>query len=303
MISLCAPAQNYWKARACSVISLFCISLYKLNIKRMMHDLKDSSDTFSGLENILNRHEKKKSKYINHWGVDMPLLVSQCHISDFYLLFTRTRKSLTFISKQTHLVMDINWIWLDIVTFGFRVGGGEENLFILNWSIIRFLKGWNIFIKWNKMKLSKVIMEAVLVLKSHAGRIQQQDRHVSRKKGSDLLAATGTLHLPQLFPSLSSNVGHASRVRGHWWYILSDLYVLNLAYGVTELEYKWTCRQIRWGEGVLLLPWATLKSRMPSSSKRQQTLKLLAKPNGGEIRSEWTIEEWTAPSPAEHWVS
>lgn len=62
MVSLCAPAQNYWKARACFIISLFCIRLYRQNIKKMMHDLKDYSDTFSGLENILNRHKKKINK-------------------------------------------------------------------------------------------------------------------------------------------------------------------------------------------------------------------------------------------------
>lgn len=53
----------------------------------------------------------------------MLLLASHFHISDFYLLFTGTRKSMTFIFKQTHLLMDINWIWLNIATFGLWVGG------------------------------------------------------------------------------------------------------------------------------------------------------------------------------------
>lgn len=58
----------------------------------------------------------------------MLLLASHFHTSDFYLLFTRTGKRMTFISKQTHL--DINWTWLEIVTFRLRVGGRKP--FILN---------------------------------------------------------------------------------------------------------------------------------------------------------------------------
>lgn len=75
------------------------------------------------------------------------------------------------------------------------MGKTNKQPFSLNCSIIRLLNGWDIF-KQSKIKLSKVIKEVVLVLNGHKGRIQQQDRYVLEKRGSDLLGATGTLHLP-----------------------------------------------------------------------------------------------------------